>query len=319
MKTICFLLIILYSATLLSQTETGLCQKVFLNTMHFRSQGQELDMAYVYERAAKPNGSTILLLHGKNFSICYWLKTVDYLSEKGYDVLVPDQIGFGRSSIPENYQHSFQQMAINTKKLIDTLNIENVIVVGHSMGGMLATRFSLMFPEKCAKLILENPIGLEDWKTKVPYSTIDEEYKKEIGKTREDLKQYMSKNYFHDQWKEEYEKLLNESTGLMNRPEYSAFAKSMALTSDMIFTQPVCYEFKNLKIPVVLIIGQADRTAIGKEKVPNVSMGNYPELGKKVATEIPKCKLIELKGIGHIPHIEDFDQFKSAMNTALND
>lgn len=45
------------------------------------------------------------------------------------------------------------------------------------MGGMLATRFALMFPEMTEKLILLNPIGLEDWKIKVPYQTVDEWYR----------------------------------------------------------------------------------------------------------------------------------------------
>jgi pimeloyl-ACP methyl ester carboxylesterase len=127
----------------------------------------------------------------------------------------------------------------------------------------------------------------------------------------------MLKNYFHNEWKQEYEKLLDESARFINTPGFPAYARSMALTSDMIFTQPVCYEFKNLQLPVVLIIGQEDRTAIGKEKAQNVQLGNYPLLGKQTAAIIPKCQLIELKGLGHIPHIEDFKQFTDALRNAL--
>ncbi|WP_252499309.1 alpha/beta fold hydrolase, partial [Escherichia coli] len=37
-------------------------------------------------------------------------------------------------------------------------------VIGHSMGGMLATRYALLYPRQVERLVLVNPIGLEDWK-----------------------------------------------------------------------------------------------------------------------------------------------------------
>jgi pimeloyl-ACP methyl ester carboxylesterase len=81
---------------------------------------------------------------------------------------------------------------------------------------------------------------------------------------------------------------------------------------DMIFTQPVLYEFKNIKSPTLLIIGTRDKTAIGKQFVSEEikkTMGNYAELGKKTQKAIPNSKLVEIPNTGHIPHIESFDQF----------
>ncbi len=287
---------------------------------NFESQGQSLRMAYLYKKPIVPNGKTVLLLHGKNFSSDYWTETIGYLNGKGYAVLAPDQVGFGRSAQPQSYQFSFQQLAQNTRLLLDSLGITNPVVIGHSMGGMLAVRFALMYPTVCSKLILENPIGLEDWKQTVPYATIDEENKKELNKTRETVKEYMIKNYFHGTWKNEYEPLLEESERHLKTKNFNAYAKNMALTSDMIFTQPVCYEFKKLKMPVSLIIGQLDRTAIGKERVPAETaalLGNYPALAKKAAAEIRNCQLLEIPGVGHIPHAEDFDLFCRQLNQAL--
>jgi pimeloyl-ACP methyl ester carboxylesterase len=289
------------------------------NYFDLESQGQSLRMAYIYKKPIVPNGKTVLLLHGKNFSSDYWAKTIAYLNDKGYAVLAPDQVGFGRSTQPQSYQFSFQQLAQNTKQLLDSLQITNPIVIGHSMGGMLATRFALMYPSCCSKLVLENPIGLEDWKLIVPYSTIDNENKKELNKTREDVKEYMSKSYFHNQWKNDYEPLLDESERHLKGKSFHAYAKNMALTTDMIFTQPVCYEFKNLHVPVSLIIGQLDRTVIGKEKAPAEAgqLGNYPVLGKKTAAEIKNCQLLEIPGVGHVPHIEDFNLFSRNLDQAL--
>jgi pimeloyl-ACP methyl ester carboxylesterase len=283
----------------------------------FYSQQQKLTMAYIYEKAQNENGKTILLLHGKNFSGTYWSQTIKLLLDNGFNVLVPDQIGFGTSDMPQRYQYSFQQLAVNTKSLADSLHILKLIVLGHSMGGMLAVRFALQYPESCSQLILENPIGLEDWKIWVPYSSVDNEYKKEMTKTQASLRKYMLENYFHGQWKTEYDSLLYYSSRNLGN---ASAAWSMALTSDMIFTQPVCYEFSSIKTATVLMIGQLDRTAIGKERVDSVTaanMGNYPMLGRKVASLIPGCRLIELNGIGHIPHIEDFKSFSTKLLEAL--
>jgi pimeloyl-ACP methyl ester carboxylesterase len=295
-------------------------EKPITTSMHFVSQGQSLEMAYVYKKSGQPNAETVVLLHGKNFSATYWETTINFLTGKGYNVLAPDQIGFGKSTKSVCYQYSFFQLAINTRLLMDSLKISKAIMLGHSMGGMLAVRFALMYPEKCTKLILENPIGLEDWKRKVPYTSVDEEYKKELTKTREDLKNYMLKNYFHNEWKKEYEKILDENIAYTKQKDFSAYAKSMALTSDMIFTQPVYYEFSSLGVWVILIIGQADRTAIGKEKVDAetaASLGNYPALGKKMSAEIMDCELIEIDGVGHIPHVENFNLFSQSLTEAL--
>lgn len=104
-------------------------------------EGQDLKMAYMdVLPSGGGNGKSVLLLHGKNFSGAYWKDTITFLTNNGYRVIAPDQIGFGKSSKP-NIHYSFHALAANTKKLLDTLNIKEVIVVGHSMGGMLATRF----------------------------------------------------------------------------------------------------------------------------------------------------------------------------------
>lgn len=295
-------------------------QPANFNFITFYSQSQKLQMAYQYQRATHPNGRTVLLLHGKNFSSVYWQQTMNHLANTGYDVLAPDQVGFGRSSQPLSYQFSFQQLAQNTKLLLDSLHIKRVILVGHSMGGMLAARFALMYPSTCEEMVLENPIGLEDTKTVVPYHTVDEENAKELGRTRAQLKTYMTQNYFHNTWKKEYEPLLDENERLLTDKQFPVYARNMALTSDMIFTQPVCYEFNKIKVPVTLIIGQEDKTAVGKERAPDsvrMQLGNYRALGKRTAEAIPNCRLSGLPGVGHIPHVENFELFIRQLDQAL--
>jgi pimeloyl-ACP methyl ester carboxylesterase len=125
-------------------------------------QRQNLRMAYMYVVPPNSNGETVTLFHGKNFCGAYWERVIKDLAANGYSVVVPDQIGFGKSSKPESFQYSLHQLAQNSKQLLDSINVKQTHVIGHSMGGMLAARFALMFKDMVPKLILEDPIGLED-------------------------------------------------------------------------------------------------------------------------------------------------------------
>ena len=276
-------------------------------------QQEPLQMAYMDVRPERPNGRTIVLLHGKNFSGAYFGRTAADLARAGYRVVLPDQIGFGKSSKPHDLQYTFQLLARNTRALLDSLGIERAGILGHSMGGMLATRFALMYPDATDRLILVNPIGLEDWKAKgVPYQTVEEWYRNELKSTYESIKNYQVQSYYHGEWKEAYEPWLLMLAGWTLSPEYPVIAWNSALTYDMVYTQPVVYEFPQVKVPTLLIIGQLDRTALGKNLVSEEvrqTLGNYPRLGQETAAAIPNARLVELDGVGHLPHIEAYERF----------
>ncbi|HLY70302.1 MAG TPA: alpha/beta hydrolase [Puia sp.] len=275
-------------------------------------QGEDLKMAFMDVKPSRPNGHVVMLLHGKNFNGAYWGQTANVLAANGYRVIIPDQIGFGKSSKPEHMQYSFQLLCENTKAILDTLGIKKICILGHSMGGMVATRFTLMYPELVEKFILENPIGLEDWKVKVPYLSPDQWYQIELKEDYHSFKKYEEESYYHGTWKPAYEEWLKVEAGWTLSKDYPRIAWNSALTYDMIYTQPVCYEFDNIKSPTLLIIGQLDRTAMGKNLVSDAvkkTLGNYPALGKWTQGKIKGSQLVELDGLGHVPHLEAFDAF----------
>jgi len=284
--------------------------------LEIKAQQSTYTMAYMYVKAENPNGKTVVLLHGKNFNGAYWETTIEALEKEGFDVLVPDQIGFGKSSKPDYFQYSFQQLAENTKNLIENLQIESTTILGHSMGGMLATRFALMYPEMTEKLVLVNPIGLEDWKLKIPYQSVNDWYEQELKKDYESIKKYQKESYYAGDWNEDYAKWARLLAGWTLNEDYPIIAWNAALTYDMILTQPVVYEFGELEIPTLLIIGTRDRTALGKNLVSKevkATMGLYDELGKKTAKKIPNSELVEIPDTGHLPHIEAFDEYINAL------
>ncbi|MCX3264759.1 alpha/beta fold hydrolase [Pedobacter agri] len=283
------------------------------------TEGQDIKMAYMdVAPTIAANGKTAILFHGKNFGGYYWGNVIKALTAIGYRVIVPDQIGFGKSSKPFIH-YSFHQLAAWNKKLLDTLGIQKTVVLGHSMGGMLATRFALLYPNTTEKLLLENPIGLEDYKTFVPYVNTQQQYQTELKTTAESVRKYYQSSYF-TYWKPEYEYLVNIAGGVTFSADYPRWAKVAAMTFTMIYEQPVVYEFQNLKVPTVLFIGKEDKTIVGKGLLTpdqQVLHGQYRFLGKQTAAKIPGAKIIEFEACGHIPHIEIPTEFLVALTGSL--
>jgi pimeloyl-ACP methyl ester carboxylesterase len=284
----------------------------------FSSQGQNLQMAYMdVAPTGAANGKTAVLLHGKNFCGATWDQSITALSAAGYRVVAPDQIGFCASTKPERYQYTFQQLAANTDALLKHLGVQQAAMVGHSTGGMLATRYALMYPDAVSRLVLVNPIGLEDWKALgVPSRSVDQWYERELKLSADSVRAYEKSTYYVNRWKPEYEKWVGMLAGLNAGPGKKAVAWNSALIYDMIFTQPVIYEFPLLKVPATLMIGDADTTAIGSDIAPpevKAKIGKYAVLGKQAVKLIPQGRLVEFKGLGHAPQMEDPDAFHRAL------
>ncbi|WP_449103763.1 alpha/beta fold hydrolase [Pseudomonas veronii] len=289
----------------------------------FQSQGKSLHMGYMdIPASGTANGRSVVLLHGKNFCGATWEGSIKALSVAGYRVIAPDQIGFCTSSKPDSYQYSFQQLAINTHQLLEKLGIQKATLLGHSTGGMLATRYALLYPEQTEQLALVNPIGLEDWKALgVPYRSVDQWYERELQVSADGIRNYERDTYYAGHWKPEYERWVQMLAGMNKGPGHTQVAWNSALIYDMIFTQPVYYEFKDLQVPTLLLIGTSDTTAIGKDLAPpavKAKIGHYAVLGKQVAKLIPRATLVEFPGLGHAPQMEEPAQFHKALLQGLD-
>lgn len=308
-KAFLFLLLFLFVKNTIAQVTYPYPLQYFLLNI----ENKKVQMAYMDIKPANANGKTIMLFHGKNFNGYYWKEIIPALTEKGYRVIVPDQLGWGRSDKPDLH-YSFHALAKNNRLLLDSLHIDKVTVIGHSMGGMLAVRYALMYADKTEKLVLENPIGLEDYKTFVPYQSIDKIYLKEKSATYESYQKYQASYY--PVWKPAYEQYVMAQAEALADTAFEQTARVNAITYQMIYEQPVIYEVTKITIPTLLIIGQADRTIVGKDLLTTEQKnkyGQYPQLGKKIKMQMKNCKLIELNGVGHIPHIQEPDLFKKAL------
>jgi len=280
-------------------------------------ENKQVQIAYMDVKPDTAPRRTVLLLHGKNFNGYYWKDVIAFLVKAGYRVIVPDQPGWGQSDRPDLH-YSFHLLAYATMQLLDSLHIQKITVVGHSMGGMLAARFAMMYPDKTERLVLEDPIGLEDYHRFIPYQTTMELYKQEKAATYESYKKYQEGYY--PQWKPEYEQYVQAQAQDLKNPDFDHIAWVNAVTYQMIYDQPVCYEWDRIAAPTLLIIGDEDRTVVGKALLNDDDKkryGQYPALGKKTKEQLPNGILIELPGIGHIPHIQDLPQFQQILLTFI--
>ena len=290
----------------------------------FTSQDQALVMAYMdIAPASAANGRTAVLFHGKNFCGATWESVIAPLADAGYRVVVPDQIGFCKSTKPETYQMSFHQLAANTQALLESISVEQPVLIGHSMGSMVATRYALSFPEETAALVLVNPIGLEDWSAKgVPPRTVDQLLEGERKTTADSIKAYQQKVYFDGDWRPEYDRWVEMLASTYEGKGSDLAMLSQARASEMVFSQPVVHEFPRLAVPTVLMIGERDTTAIGRDRAPPEvaeRLGNYAALAREAEKRIPGARLITFSDLGHSPHVEDPARFNATLLDALKD
>jgi pimeloyl-ACP methyl ester carboxylesterase len=108
--------------------------------------------------------------------------------------------------------------------------------------------------------------------------------------------------------------------GLTQGPAREIVARNTARIDDMIFTQPVVYELPLIKVPTLLLIGDKDTTAIGKDLAPpeiRARLGNYPVLAQKTLAAIPGAMLVEFPDSGHAPQIQEPEKFDQALIEGL--
>jgi pimeloyl-ACP methyl ester carboxylesterase len=282
-------------------------------------EGQALRMAYMdVAPTGKPNGKAVVLLHGKGFISAYWANVIHLLTAQGYRVVASDQLGFGKSAKPD-IRYSFDLLARNTKMLLDHLGIAKAAIIGHSFGGMLAVYFARDYPEATSVLVLENPIGLEDYRAvikPVPLATL---FATEMQQTPQSYRAFM--HAFFLGWPPIAEQSVDIFSRVLKSPEYPRWAMASALTYQMIYEEPIRQEYKYLDMPVLLIIGQDDHSAFFRRYAPEAAetLGHWAALGREAVKDLPHGRLVEIEGSGHVPHIERPNEFDMALTAFLRE
>ena len=279
-------------------------------------------MAYMdVAPTARANGRTVVLLHGKNFCGATWESTARAVAKAGYRVLIPDQVGFCKSSKPRDAQYSFAMMADFTHRMLQQAGVPKATIVGHSTGGMLAMHFALLFPDAAERLVLVNPLGLVDRMAQgVPYVPLDKLIATERKKDFAAMRAYQLKTYYHGQWSPRYDRWIAMLAGQYATDDGDAVEIAQAKTAEMILTQPVAQHLSRLALPVTLMIGMRDTTAFGKEQAPasvQARLQPIPQIAAAAAAQMPDARLVTFPDYGHSPQVEAPEVFEARLLDAL--
>jgi pimeloyl-ACP methyl ester carboxylesterase len=266
--------------------------------------GQDLRIAFMdVPPLGQPNGHTVVLFHGNNFAGFYFGSTIDAIRKEGFRVIAPDQIGYGRSSKPI-IPYNFHDMARNTRLILQSLKIDKAMIVGHSMGGMLAARFATQFPDVTERLVLYNPIGLVDPRYSRPWESADEGYKRTLASTyptiRASIMRYVAHN--EEAWTPEFENYTRIRYSWTLGADWPRLAMVQTLISQVQYLDQVIDDWAHIKAPT-LVFGGAEDTLPGSAAV-------FRERMKYITDTIPNgnARLLLLPGLGHVPHMEAPDR-----------
>jgi pimeloyl-ACP methyl ester carboxylesterase len=197
------------------------------------------------------------------------------------------------------------------------------VLVGHSTGGVLATRFALLHPQRVARLVLVNPLGLNDTLAEgVPYTPLDGLRAEEAKTDAASIRAYQLRNYYHGQWRPAYDRWVAMLAGQYASTRGDTVREAQARLSDMIETQPVAAELGRVSAPTRLLIGQLDRTAFRANTAPAAlrpKVRTVPQAAETAVHAFPHAGLVRLDGLGHAPQVEDPTRFGAALATALTD
>src|SRR3977135_3001699 len=248
------------------------------------NDGEQVRMAYMDVVPATPNGRTVVLLHGRNFPSSYWAPVIKTLNEAGYRVVVPDQIGFGKSTKPASDLH-FDTLARNTIALLDHLGIAKAELVAHSLGGMLGVRIARAYPARIEHLLLAAPIGLEDYRLYVPPTPTEKILENEDKLTADGYRKQLETNYSLKLPPDQVTPFIDARFNIKGSSEYARWLRAFVSSAQMIYREPVAHEIPLIKQPTLFIMGSDDHNAPGRANAPGrhaPEEGRDPGPGKSV-------------------------------------
>jgi pimeloyl-ACP methyl ester carboxylesterase len=286
-----------------------------VNMLPLVNDGEQVRMAYMDVVPTQPNGRTVVLLHGRNFPSSYWAPVIKTLVDAGYRVVVPDQIGFGKSSKPSADLH-FDTLARNTIALLDHLQIARADIVAHSLGGMLGVRIARAYQGRIQHLLLAAPIGLEDYRLYVPPTPTEKILENEDKLTAEGYRKQLETNYSLKLPAGQVTPFIDARFNIKGSSEYQRGLRAFVGSAQMIYREPVVHEIPLVTQPTLFIMGADDHNAPGKPNAPEAlrpKMGQNADLAKALAAQMPDARAEVIADTGHLVFLESPLKFNELM------
>ena len=236
------------------------------------------------------SGPTVILLHGLGGSSQVWQFSIPALAEK-YHVIVPDQIGFGKSDKPlVNYR--IRTYVDFLDQFCKQLKIERATLVGNSMGGWIAAMFTASFPDRIDKLVLVDAAGYappKDFDTRAFFGL--------NPTTREGMKVLIAKVFYNKAF--QTDAFIDQSIAarLAAGDGYTINSITESIIRGEDFLDDIV---KTIKRPTLIIWGRQDGL------VPLAE-------GERFNKDIAGSKMIVIDQCGHVPNVEKPGEFNAAL------
>jgi pimeloyl-ACP methyl ester carboxylesterase len=260
----------------------------------------------------------ILLVHGKNFFGAYWTGVIEALRHEGFRVIVPDLIGWGKSTKPSTLTAA--SLVTHLRTLVDQLKVDSFVFVGHSTGGLVGMHMARALPERVHTLVLENPMGLEDYRIGLMQQVRHQDWANdERSMTVDQVRQYMA-HYFANKEPRLIEPFVAVRMAVGRGPEFERWVQSSAAAYDMLLNEPAVDFIASLPTKTLFVCGLSDRTYLGaKYTAPKdqAAKGNIAEMAKSFAARMPNARFVGVPNTGHVPHLESPAAFSSAVLESL--
>jgi pimeloyl-ACP methyl ester carboxylesterase len=255
---------------------------------------QDIRMAYMdVPPSGRANDQTVFIQHGMNFYSEAYTPTIKALSAAGFRVIAVDRIGYGKSTKPI-LPYSFNFVAANMKSLLDELEIDEVAIVGHSMGGMTVSRFAMVYPDITTHVVMINQIGLTDQRQSRPWR----DPFAGGGTTTYQSILRGHQNYFPLRWPPEHLEFVRRQFGQTMSGEWNRVAQVRRLQGQMLYDDPVVYDWQHIASKALVIGGEEDGL-----------VDDFPTLAHNVNNELQNSTILLYPDVGHAPQIEIADLF----------
>ncbi|RYF17533.1 MAG: alpha/beta fold hydrolase [Comamonadaceae bacterium] len=238
-------------------------------------------------------GPTVLMLHGIGGGHLAFAPQVESLASAGYRAVAWDMPGYGHSAPIEPY--TFKGLAQSCVQLIESLKVDNVILVGHSMGGMVAQEVVARRPELVSRLVLCG--------TSPAFGKPDGDWQREFiaqrtapldaGQSMAELAETLVPRMVGPGSLPEGVRLATHCMGLVPAATYRR-------ALECIVTFDRRDNLGNIHVPTLLLAGEHDRNA-------------PPSVMKKMAQAIAGSTFLEMKGIGHLQNLEAPEEFDALL------
>ena len=262
--------------------------------MNLKLYGQDVRIAYMdVPPVGTPNGQTVVLLHGGSYYGWYWKSQIEALTKAGFRVVVEDRLGWGKSSKPI-LPYSISLHASHAASLLDHLKIEEAAIVGHSIGGQMATRFAFLYPKRTTHLVMINPIGLTDNRAGRGFRPFDGEVdvQPDLQKAYEaDVRTEMSRYVV---WKPEYLEHLRIRHGVRLSAEWPRLAYVRELGGNLRSMDSTVNDWPQIQTKTMVMGGVEDYPAFADD-------------ARRAVTILPNAKAMLIPRAGHNPHEETPD------------